>query len=104
MSSLTDDIFTQISGGALQQISQQLGTGQAQTAGAIAAALPDAAGLHAAQRLLQWVQGLTPDDVVLCLVSGGGSALLACPPAAGGEGSGRNPGSAGRRRSVTCGG
>ena len=40
MSSLTDDIFTQISGGALQQISQQLGTGQAQTAGAIAAALP----------------------------------------------------------------
>ena len=40
MTSLTDDIFTQISGGALQQISQQLGTGQAQTAGAIAAALP----------------------------------------------------------------
>lgn len=40
MSSLTDDIFTQLSGGALQQISQQLGTGQAQTAGAIAAALP----------------------------------------------------------------
>jgi hypothetical protein len=40
MSSLTDDIFTQISGGALQQISQQLGAGQAQTAGAIAAALP----------------------------------------------------------------
>jgi hypothetical protein len=40
MSSLTDDIFTQISGGALHQISQQLGTGQAQTAGAIAAALP----------------------------------------------------------------
>ena len=40
MSSLTDDIFTQLSGGALHQISQQLGTGQAQTAGAIAAALP----------------------------------------------------------------
>ncbi len=40
MSSLTDDIFTQLSGGAMQQISQQLGTGQAQTAGAIAAALP----------------------------------------------------------------
>jgi hypothetical protein len=40
MSSLTDDIFSQLSGGAMQQISQQLGSGQAQTAGAIAAALP----------------------------------------------------------------
>ena len=38
--SITDDIFSQLSGGALQQISQQLGTGQTQTAGAIAAALP----------------------------------------------------------------
>lgn len=40
MSSLTDDIFSQLSGPALQQISQQLGTGQTQTAGAVAAALP----------------------------------------------------------------
>lgn len=40
MSSLTDDIFSQISGPALQQIGQQLGTGHAQTAGAVAAALP----------------------------------------------------------------
>ena len=40
MSSLTDDIFSQLSGSAMQQISQQLGTGQAQTGGAIAAALP----------------------------------------------------------------
>lgn len=40
MASLTDDIFSQLSGGGLQQISQKLGTGQAQTAGAIAAALP----------------------------------------------------------------
>ncbi len=40
MTSLTDDIFSQLSGGALQQISEQLGTGQAQTAGAISAALP----------------------------------------------------------------
>lgn len=40
MASLTDDIFSQISGPAMQRISQQLGTGQAQTAGAIAAALP----------------------------------------------------------------
>ena len=40
MSSLTDDLFSQISGVAMQQIGQQLGTGQAQTAGAVAAALP----------------------------------------------------------------
>jgi len=40
MTTLTDDIFSQLSGPALQQISQQLGTGQAQTAGAISAALP----------------------------------------------------------------
>ena len=38
--SMTDDIFAQLSGPALQQISQQLGTGHAQTAGAVAAALP----------------------------------------------------------------
>lgn len=38
--SITDDIFAQLSGPALQQISQQLGAGQAQTAGAVAAALP----------------------------------------------------------------
>lgn len=40
MSTLTDQIFSQISGAAMQQIGQQLGTGQAQTAGAVAAALP----------------------------------------------------------------
>ncbi len=40
MSTLTDDIFSQLSGPALQQISQQLGAGHAQTAGAVAAALP----------------------------------------------------------------
>ena len=40
MSSLTDDIFSQLSRTDVQQIGQQLGTGQAQTAGAIAAALP----------------------------------------------------------------
>ena len=40
MSSLTDDIFSQLSRTDMQQIGQQLGTGQAQTAGAIAAALP----------------------------------------------------------------
>ena len=41
--------------------------------------VPDQAGLDAAQRLLQLVQGLSADDVVLCLISGGGSSLLSLP-------------------------
>ena len=41
--------------------------------------VPDAAGLAAAQRILQMTQGLTRDDLVLCLISGGGSALLTLP-------------------------
>jgi hydroxypyruvate reductase len=41
--------------------------------------VPDAAGLRAAQRVLDLVAGLTPDDLVLCLMSGGGSALLPLP-------------------------
>jgi hydroxypyruvate reductase len=41
--------------------------------------VPDAAGLQAAQQMLQLVQGLGPDDLVICLVSGGGSALLPLP-------------------------
>jgi hydroxypyruvate reductase len=41
--------------------------------------VPDAAGLAAAQRMLQLVQGLSSDDVVLCLISGGGSSLLPLP-------------------------
>jgi hydroxypyruvate reductase len=41
--------------------------------------VPDAAGLQAAQRLMQTVQGLKPEDWVLCLISGGGSALLPLP-------------------------
>lgn len=41
--------------------------------------VPDAAGLQAAQRLMQTVQGLRPEDWVLCLISGGGSALLPLP-------------------------
>jgi hypothetical protein len=40
MPSLTDDLVSQLSGPALQQISQQLGASPAQTSGAIAAALP----------------------------------------------------------------
>jgi hydroxypyruvate reductase len=41
--------------------------------------VPDAAGLAASQRILSLVKGLTPDDLVLCLISGGGSALLTLP-------------------------
>jgi hydroxypyruvate reductase len=41
--------------------------------------VPDAAGREAARRIAALTQGLTADDLVLCLVSGGGSALLALP-------------------------
>ncbi|MFN7481119.1 MAG: glycerate kinase [Betaproteobacteria bacterium] len=41
--------------------------------------VPDAAGLDAARRMLRLVQGLGPDDLVLCLISGGGSSLLPLP-------------------------
>ncbi len=41
--------------------------------------VPDAAGLQAAQRILDLTQGLTTDDLVLCLISGGGSSLLTLP-------------------------
>ncbi|RYX91044.1 MAG: glycerate kinase, partial [Comamonadaceae bacterium] len=41
--------------------------------------VPDAAGLDAARRILAMVQGLTKNDLVLCLISGGGSALLTLP-------------------------
>jgi hydroxypyruvate reductase len=41
--------------------------------------VPDAAGLHAAQRLRAMVNGLTADDLVIALVSGGGSSLLVAP-------------------------
>jgi glycerate 2-kinase len=41
--------------------------------------VPDEAGLKAAERILALTQGLTADDLVLCLISGGGSALLTLP-------------------------
>lgn len=41
--------------------------------------VPDAAGHSASQRLFDTVSNLTPDDIVLCLISGGGSALLPLP-------------------------
>ena len=41
--------------------------------------VPDAAGREAAQRMLRTVRGLSADDLVICLISGGGSALLPLP-------------------------
>jgi glycerate 2-kinase len=41
--------------------------------------VPDEAGLDAAQRMLELVRNLSPDDLVICLISGGGSALLTLP-------------------------
>jgi glycerate 2-kinase len=43
--------------------------------------VPDAAGEHAARRIWQLAQGLSADDLVLCLISGGASALLSLPAA-----------------------
>ena len=41
--------------------------------------VPDEAGLAAAARIVERVSGLTADDTVLCLISGGGSALMPLP-------------------------
>ena len=41
--------------------------------------VPDDAGQRAAQRIVELTRGLTKDDLVLCLISGGGSALLSLP-------------------------
>jgi glycerate 2-kinase len=41
--------------------------------------VPDAAGVHAAQRMLAQVSALSKDDLVISLISGGGSALLSLP-------------------------
>ena len=47
--------------------------------------VPDQKGLDAARRIVELVSGLGSDDLVLCLISGGGSALLTMP------GAGRGP-------------
>jgi glycerate 2-kinase len=41
--------------------------------------MPDESGHRAARRVLEMVKGLGPDDLVLALISGGGSALLSLP-------------------------
>jgi len=43
--------------------------------------VPDEAGRKAAARIVEQTRGLGPDDLVLCLISGGGSALLSLPAA-----------------------
>ena len=42
--------------------------------------VPDAAGLAATEALFEAVSNLGPDDLVVALICGGGSALLPCPP------------------------
>ena len=41
--------------------------------------VPDAAGEAAAKRILDTVSNLSSDDLVVCLISGGGSSLLSLP-------------------------
>ncbi|MEM7169073.1 MAG: glycerate kinase [Pseudomonadota bacterium] len=41
--------------------------------------VPDQAGRDAAERILDLARGLGPEDLLLCLISGGGSALLSLP-------------------------
>ncbi|NQZ92309.1 MAG: glycerate kinase [Moritella sp.] len=43
--------------------------------------VPDSAGREVATRIFNLVTGLTADDLVICLLSGGGSALLSLPAA-----------------------
>lgn len=43
--------------------------------------VPNEAGFEAARRMIELVEGLAEDDLVLCLLSGGGSALLTMPAA-----------------------
>ena len=61
--------------------------------------VPDPAGVNAARRILRNVRGLTADDVVICLISGGGSALLSLPAA----GLTRNDKQAVNRELLRCG-
>ena len=84
--SLTDELFSQLQGAPLQQLSQQLGVGQAQTAGAISAALPlllgalgkNAAQPQGAEALFGALQrdhaGLDLGSVLGAVLGGGGSA------------------------------
>lgn len=41
--------------------------------------VPDARSLHAGERVLEFVSSLHADDTLVCLISGGGSALMTLP-------------------------
>jgi hydroxypyruvate reductase len=41
--------------------------------------VPDEAGVRASERMLALTQGLSKNDLVICLISGGGSSLLTLP-------------------------
>ena len=41
--------------------------------------VPDAKGRETAARILKMVQGLSDEDLVIALISGGGSSLLSLP-------------------------
>jgi len=57
---------------------QQRGAGRVEVVEA-AHPVPDEAGRRAAQRIAELTRGLTKNDLVLCLMSGGASSLLAMP-------------------------
>ena len=42
--------------------------------------VPDQNGMEGARQILQRVEPMTADDLVICLISGGGSALFTLPP------------------------
>lgn len=67
-----------LSGVVVTRYGHGVGTGRIEVVEA-AHPVPDAAGRQAARRILDTVRGLGEDDLVLCLISGGGSSLLAAP-------------------------
>ena len=73
--------FAQLSGVMVTRHGQKLPTERIDIIEA-AHPVPDEASIAASRRILQQLQGVTQHDVVLCLISGGGSALM-CLPAAG---------------------
>ena len=42
--------------------------------------LPDIAGAHGVRQIIRLLEQAAADDLVICLISGGGSALLPAPP------------------------
>ena len=63
---------------------QQQGAGRIEVVEA-AHPVPDEAGRRAAQRIIELTHGLTADDLVLCLISGGASSLLSLPAEVGAD-------------------